>query len=100
MVWELQCRMSERQNQREPTLKELRESLNLSQEDLGRRINLSYRTIAEWEGGRKVPRFDNAIALARELGISLKALAKSLRLEVEGLIDDVPIERSQSKDDP
>ena len=92
--------MSERQNQREPTLKELRESLNLSQEDLGRRINLSYRTIAEWEGGRKVPRFDNAIALARELGISLKALAKSLRLEVEGLIDDVPIERSQSKDDP
>ncbi|HAX75966.1 MAG TPA: XRE family transcriptional regulator [Cyanobacteria bacterium UBA11372] len=92
--------MLESQNQREPTLKELRESLKLSQEDLGRRINLSYRTIAEWEGGRKVPRFDNAIALARELGIPLKDLAKSLRLEVEGLIDDVPIERSQPKDDP
>lgn len=74
--------------------------MKLSQEDLGRRINLSYRTIAEWEGGRKVPRFDNAIALARELGIPLKDLAKSLRLEVEGLIDDVPIERSQPKDDP
>lgn len=99
MVWKLQCRMPESQNQREPTLKELRESLKLSQEDLGRRINLSYRTIAEWEGGRKVPRFDNAIALARELGISLKDLAKSLRLEVEGLIDDVPKERSQPKDD-
>ncbi|GET39899.1 helix-turn-helix domain-containing protein [Microseira wollei] len=53
--------MLESQNQREPTLKELRESLNLSQEDLGRRINLSYRTIAEWEGGRKMPRFDNGI---------------------------------------
>ncbi|GET39897.1 hypothetical protein MiSe_46690 [Microseira wollei NIES-4236] len=100
MVWKLQCRMSESQNQREPTLKELRESLNLSQEDLGRRINLSYRTIAEWEGGRKVPRFDNAIALARELGVSLKVLAKSIGLGVEGLLDDAPKERSQTKDDP
>ncbi len=92
--------MSEGQNQQHPTLKELRESLNLSQEDLGRRINLSYRTIAQWEGGRKVPRFDNEIALARELGVSLKVLAKSIGLGVEGLLDDVPIERSQPKDDP
>ena len=92
--------MSEGQNQQHPTLKELRESLNLSQEDLGRRINLSYRTIAQWEGGRKVPRFANEIALARELGVSLKVLAKSIGLGVEGLLDDVPIERSQPKDDP
>ena len=82
---------SEDLNQPEPTLKELRERLKLSQEDLGRRINLSYRTIAEWEGGRKMPRFDNAIALARELGVSLKVLAKSMRLDIEGLLDDTQI---------
>lgn len=85
--------MSESQNQHQPTLKELRESLKLSQEDLGRRINLSYRTIAEWEGGRKMPRFDNAIAIARELGVSLKVLANAMRLDVEGVPDDSTTER-------
>lgn len=85
--------MSESQNQHQPTLKELRESLKLSQEDLGRRINLSYRTIAEWEGGRKMPRFDNAIAIARELGVSLKVVASAMRLDVEGVPDDSTTER-------
>lgn len=78
-------------NESEPTLKSIRKSLDLSQESLGKRINLSYRTIAEWESGRKVPRLDNAIALARELGISLKSLAKSLRIDVEGVPDDKPL---------
>ncbi|MBD2411178.1 transcriptional regulator [Nostoc calcicola FACHB-389] len=72
----------------EPNLKSLRESLELSQEQLGRRINLSYRTIAEWESGRKIPRFDNAVALARELGVSMKTLAKAFRIDVEGIPDD------------
>ena len=62
----------------------------MSQEDLGRRMNLSYRTIAEWESGRKIPRFDNAIALARELGVSLKTLAKAMQLDVSGVHDDEP----------
>lgn len=79
---------SENINDQEPTLKGLRDRLDLSQEALGRRLNLSYRTIAEWESGRKVPRFDNAIIVARELGVSLKILAKSMRLDVSDLLDD------------
>lgn len=80
--------MNSEGNQPEQTLKSFRESLQLSQEDLGRRLNLSYRTIAEWESGRKVPRFDNAIALARELGISLKKLGKAMKLDVDGVPPD------------
>jgi transcriptional regulator with XRE-family HTH domain len=81
------------------TLKALRESLRMTQEELGRRIGLSYRTIAEWESGRKLPRFDNAVALARELGVSLKVLATAMQINVEGVADDELQERWPSKGD-
>jgi DNA-binding XRE family transcriptional regulator len=90
-VWNFWCSMNSENNDQELTLKGLRERLDLSQEGLGRRISLSYRTIAEWESGRKIPRFDNAIALARELGVSLKTLAKAMRLDVAGVPDDEPL---------
>ena len=32
--------------------------------------------------------FDNAIALARELGVSLKTLAKAMKLDVTDIPDD------------
>jgi transcriptional regulator with XRE-family HTH domain len=83
----------------EITLKALRESLRMTQEELGRRIGLSYRTIAEWESGRKLPRFDNAVALARELGVSLKVLATAMQINVEGVADDELQERWPSKGD-
>lgn len=75
-------------NQEQISLKTLRESLDLSQGELASRLNLSYRTIAEWESGRKIPRFDNAVALAGELGISLKALAQVMGLDVSKVPDD------------
>ncbi len=75
-------------NPTEITLKVLRESLKMTQEELGRRLGLSYRTIAEWESGRKIPRFDNAVGLARELGVSLKVLAQVMQINVEGVADD------------
>ncbi|MBE9117633.1 helix-turn-helix transcriptional regulator [Lusitaniella coriacea LEGE 07157] len=75
--------------EQEQTLKSFRNQLNLSQEELARRLNLSFRTIGEWEGGKKIPRFDNAVALARELGISLKTLARAMHLNIEGVPDDL-----------
>ena len=83
--------MNQNHDSTEVSLKSLRENLDLSQEQLGQRINLSYRTIAEWESGRKLPRFDNAVALARELGVSLRTLARAFRLDVEGIPDDEPL---------
>jgi transcriptional regulator with XRE-family HTH domain len=72
----------------EITLKALRENLGLTQGELGNRLGLSYRTIAEWEAGRQIPRLDNAIALAKELGVSIITLAKALRIDVSGLPDE------------
>ncbi|MFN6499792.1 MAG: helix-turn-helix domain-containing protein [Nostoc sp. DedQUE01] len=71
-----------------PTLKTLRESADLTQPQLSQRMGVGIRIIGDWESGKKIPRFDNAVALARELGVSLKTLAKAFRIDVEGIPDD------------
>ena len=76
------------ENQEQPTLKTLRESRELTQPELSRRLNVGIRIIGHWESGTKMPRFDNAIALAGELGYSLKSLAKSMHLDVNKVPDD------------
>ena len=78
----------EERSENQQTLKSLRESANLTQPELSRRINVGIRIISDWESGKKVPRFDNAIALAGELGISLKVLAKAMGLDVSKVPDD------------
>ena len=72
----------------ELTLKTLRESAELTQAELSRRVNVGVRIINDWERGQYIPRFDRALALARELGVSLKTLAKAMKLDVEGVPDD------------
>jgi transcriptional regulator with XRE-family HTH domain len=70
------------------TLRSYRESLDLSREELSRRLELSARTIEDWERGRKLPRLDNAVLLAKELGLSMKELCRSMSLDVSSLQDD------------
>ena len=84
----------------EITLKSLREAAELTQPELSRRMNVGIRIIGYWESGDKVPSFDRAIALAKELGVSLKVLAKSMRLDVSGLPDDEPIPKTYSRPSP
>lgn len=81
----------------QPTLKSLRESAGLTQPELSRRINAGIRTIGDWERGAYSPSFDRAIALSRELGVSLKTLAKSMRLDVTGVPDDAPLRPSEGE---
>ena len=90
---------SENQSEHQPTLKALRERANLTQPQLSDRIGVGIRIISEWESGRKLPRFDNAVALARELGVSLKFLAKVMQINVDGVADDELQERWPSKGD-
>ncbi|MBD2127682.1 helix-turn-helix domain-containing protein [Microcoleus sp. ZQ-A2] len=78
----------EKPSQDKPTLKALRESVNLTQPELSRRINVGIRIIGDWESGRKIPRFDNAVALAGELGVSLRVLAKVMGLDVSKIPND------------
>lgn len=90
---------SEKQPERQPTLKTLRERVNLTQPELSNRIGVGIRIIGDWESGRKIPRFDNAIALARELGVSLKVLARAMQINVEGVPDDELPERWPSQEE-
>jgi transcriptional regulator with XRE-family HTH domain len=90
---------SENQPESQSTLKKLRERVNLTQSELSDRIGVGIRIIGDWESGRKLPRFDNAVALARELGVSLKFLAKVMQINVEGVPDDELQEQWPSKED-
>lgn len=81
------------------TLKALREKANLTQPQLSHRLGVGIRIISEWESGRKLPRFDNAVGLARELGVSLKVLAQAMEINVEGVADDQMQERWPSEGD-
>ena len=51
------------------------------------------KSISDWENGRKLPRFDRAVLLAIELGVSLKTLAAALDLEIEKVPDDITPEK-------
>ncbi|MFB2983652.1 helix-turn-helix domain-containing protein [Microseira sp. BLCC-F43] len=83
----------------QPTLKSLRERANLTQPELSRRMNVGIRIIGDWERGESIPRFDRAVALARELGVSLKVLAKTMGIDAADLVNDTPEERSSPSDD-
>ena len=75
-------------NTKQSELKTLREAAGLTQPELSQKMNCGIRIIGDWENGRRVPRFDNAIALARELNVSLKVLARAMDLDVSDIEDD------------
>lgn len=80
--------MNTENSQDQPTLKTLREAAGLTQPQLSQRIHAGIRTIGDWERGVYSPSFDRAIALARELRVSLKDLAKSMHLDINDVSDD------------
>ena len=51
-----------------------RKKLNLTQEQLAGKLNMSNRTIMDIENAKIVPQLDTVVYIARELGISLDAL--------------------------
>lgn len=71
-----------------PTLKQLRESVGLTQAQLADKLRLSLSVVQKWEQGRRTPTIDNAAILARELKVSLKTLYKAFRIDVSDLPDD------------
>ena len=93
-------RMMDERPTEEPTLKTLRDSAGLTQPQLSTRLNVNIRAIAAWERGEYLPSFERAIALAKELGVSLKTLARSMQLDVSGLPDDQPLPKIYSRPSP
>jgi transcriptional regulator with XRE-family HTH domain len=88
--------MKKADEQEIPTLKVLRENANLTQPELSRRMGVGIRIIGDWERGEAIPRFDRAISLAKELGVSLKTIARSFGLDVKGIPDDESIDYQQN----
>lgn len=80
--------MNKNLDSREPTLRTLRESAGFTQEQLAKELNLGIRIISDWENGKKVPKFDNAVSLASALKVSLKTLASSMRMNVSKIPND------------
>ncbi|PSO71911.1 MAG: XRE family transcriptional regulator [Cyanobacteria bacterium QH_8_48_120] len=83
--------MTKESNQLEDelTLRTLREAAELTRPELSKRMNIGTRIIANWESGEKLPRVDKFLGLARELNVSLKTLAKAMKLDVKGIPDNV-----------
>lgn len=65
--------------EQQPTLRELRERVGLSQEGLARLIGVSSKTISNWERG---------IGAASLTVPQMKALCEALRVTLEELPDD------------
>jgi transcriptional regulator with XRE-family HTH domain len=70
------------------TLKALIDDAGTNQRELSKRVGLSERTLNDWVARKKVPRLDNALILARALGVSLKTLSSSLGFDISGIPDD------------
>lgn len=60
----------------EPPLKRLRDELDMSQEDFGRVIGVSVRTVSRWEAGDSTPTF--TIAQMKALARLMESKGKSI----------------------
>ena len=56
------------------SIKKLRESKNMTQDDLGKELNVNRSTIAMWETGQSYPRAEKLIALSRILNCTTDEL--------------------------
>lgn len=55
-------------------LKQLRESLGMTQDELAKKLNLTQSTIAYYENGKKMPTLENAIIITNLFNTSLDYL--------------------------
>lgn len=62
-------------------ISEKRKSINLSQEQLAKRLSVSRSAIAKWESNKGMPDIDNIKALAKELNISIDELLNNSEIQ-------------------
>lgn len=78
-------------------IKQRRKELNLTQEELAQRINVSRSAVSNWEIGRNYPDIQIIVQLSEELGISLDKLLKGDNLVVQQLSNDTKLRKILSK---
>ena len=69
-------------------IKELRESRNMTQEQLSCKLNVSRSTVAMWEIGAIFPRTDNLLKLCKVLGCTVDELLKGEEKDAKTNNDD------------
>ncbi len=80
-------------------LRQLREQNQLTQFQLRLLIGVSERRLSDWENGKAKPNLENAVALARAYKVSIKVICQACGIDVTGVPDDEPQERSLSDED-
>lgn len=78
-------------------IKQRRKELNLTQEDLAQRLNVSRSAVSNWEIGRNYPDIQLIVQISDELGISLDTLLKGDTLIVKQISADTKIRKTLSK---
>lgn len=58
-------------------VRRIRKERDMSQEELGRLCNLTYKQIANYETGANLPSIEQAVAIARALGKSMDELCET-----------------------
>lgn len=61
----------------------LRKEKNMTQEQLGEKIGVSFKTISKWENGRGMPELSTLKPLSDELGITINELLSGEKIEKE-----------------
>ena len=84
--------INESNEDKQKTLRDLRESLGYSQESFASKVNLTRNAVMRYEQRLAEPKVSNFIAMARELQVSLKTLAGAMGLDISGIPDDAPID--------
>ena len=62
-------------------LLELRKKKGLSQEELGRELNVSRQTISKWESGQSYPDFEKLVLLSDFFELTLDELMKDIDVQ-------------------
>ena len=60
---------------------ELRKSKNMTQEQLGEKLGVSFKTISKWENGRGMPELSTLKPLSEELGVSINEIFAGEKLK-------------------
>jgi transcriptional regulator with XRE-family HTH domain len=70
------------------TLKDLIKEAGMTYDTFAAKVGADKSQVSNWNSRKKVPRFDNAVKMARTLGVSLRELAESIGIDVNGIPDD------------
>lgn len=74
-------------------IKQRRNELGITQEDLAETINVSRSTVSNWEIGRNYPDIQTIVSLSDELEISLDELLKGDKIVVEKITEDTQVRK-------